>query len=1035
MASPVGTPVLTRTASGTSATSAYGTGQTKTAGDILVACVSTEATVTTSITTPSGWTLLCGGTVLSSGTSSFTCVGVYGKVAVGSDAAPTFTVGATGITEITLHELSGAGLTPVTSGTATGTSGTSLTPVTSGNVTSANSVGISVVGNKHASNTDVYTVGSGWTSFNDGGTSGVGNGASDYISNPTNGSTLSEIMTFTRTFTSAAAIVAVFGPTVFSGSPTQNVAFQATAADAGPVLVASYPVFDTTVDAVSLVSPSITVANGDVLVIKGLTSDASLTFGSPSGGSQTYTSQYSLFTAVFTGVQIWTATISGSPGTVTVTVPVSGTSHTHGMVVEHWTNAAVAATPAIGHAQSASGTPSATITTTVPQSRVSWVNGDWNAVTGARTYVTSSQTPVEESSQQSDAHYVGDWAWQPCVSAASQTFGLSAPAAQKWTLAGIEILPLQTAFSGSSSQNVAFGESAAGEHIGAGAASQVAAFAVSAVAHKVVAVAATATVALADSVVSHAARIGTPSQAVAFSDSVVTKPVRKGTPSQAVALAGSVGSVKHIGTGASSLNLAFSLSEISQNFVTLPVAFGTSAVGRSARNGVASLALALADSAAGKPVRKGSPAAASVAFADSATGIRHSIGAVSRAVAFSESAAGIHNGSGSPSQPVAFSGSISGNHIGTGSVSQAVAFGLFSAEQNFVSVPVAFDISVFGRRINFGFVTASIALGNSSAGIKQTNGVGFRAVALGDSAAGGGQRAGSASQAIVLGESAMGSSIRIGTAFVPVAFSTIAQVNEPNLVTVNAEFDVTVLGFSVRNGSVVATVALGNSAVGVKSGRGLVTASFVLSGSMVTSRLSSGNVIGQISFGELASGSRIGAGAASRVVALLAQSAGVHNGSGLVTVPVHFGDTSISGANNFQGSPQINMDFGVSAIGQKRGRGLAAIPVALSRSATGRRISAGLASTAFALGSSSQGTRIQMGEASVTVALHTVRSGHRTGSGLVVLPVELLANVIHRSIDLPGMDLEGILVPEPLLSGVLLFSGPTGILLTQEETP
>lgn len=206
---------------------------------------------------------------------------------------------------------------------------------------------------------------------------------------------------------------------------------------AGPTLTQSYNAFDTSVDSASLVTASFTPAAGDVIVVKALSSDASMTFGTPTGGGLTYTSQYSLFTALFTGIQIWTAVVGGSPSSMTVTLSVAGTAHTHGMVVERWAGATLAGTPATGHAQSASGTPSATVTTVGTNSVVSWVSGDWNEILGARTYLG---TGIEVASQQADTHYVGDWAYQPAAAAGSQTFGLSAPAGQKWTLAGIEIL-------------------------------------------------------------------------------------------------------------------------------------------------------------------------------------------------------------------------------------------------------------------------------------------------------------------------------------------------------------------------------------------------------------------------------------------------------------------------------------------------------------------------------------------------------------------------------------------------------------------
>ncbi len=205
---------------------------------------------------------------------------------------------------------------------------------------------------------------------------------------------------------------------------------------AGPTLTASYNAFITSQSGLSMVTAAFTPDPGDVIIVKALSADSSMTFGTPSGGGLAYASRYSLFTALFTGVQIWTAVAGGSPSAMTVTLTVAGTAHTHGMVVERWASAQLAGSPATGSAQSASGTPSATVTTAGADSVVSWVNGDWNEILGARTYRTPG---IEVTSQQADSHYAGDWAYQAAAAAGSQTFGLTAPAGQKWTLAGIEI--------------------------------------------------------------------------------------------------------------------------------------------------------------------------------------------------------------------------------------------------------------------------------------------------------------------------------------------------------------------------------------------------------------------------------------------------------------------------------------------------------------------------------------------------------------------------------------------------------------------
>lgn len=101
-----GTPTLTRATSG-SVTAVFGTGQTDTAGDLLIAvATSAAATSTTAIAcSTSGWTQ-----IVQEGNSAtaHARVSFWFKVAAGSDTAPTFTstLSGTGAMTATLYELS-----------------------------------------------------------------------------------------------------------------------------------------------------------------------------------------------------------------------------------------------------------------------------------------------------------------------------------------------------------------------------------------------------------------------------------------------------------------------------------------------------------------------------------------------------------------------------------------------------------------------------------------------------------------------------------------------------------------------------------------------------------------------------------------------------------------------------------------------------------------------------------------------------------------------------------------------------------------
>lgn len=177
-ASPVlacGSTAQVRAVAG-SVTAAWGNGQQRAAGNLLVAVVSaTGTTSAATISTPSGWTQQ----VTVGGATAATCA-LYTKTAAGADAAPAFTstISGTATMTVQLLELVNAATTsPLdTSGTSTG-SGTvaSLALTTSGNVTNAGDYLLSVFTRERAAGTTTYSAGSGWLNVvNDGATSSTG---------------------------------------------------------------------------------------------------------------------------------------------------------------------------------------------------------------------------------------------------------------------------------------------------------------------------------------------------------------------------------------------------------------------------------------------------------------------------------------------------------------------------------------------------------------------------------------------------------------------------------------------------------------------------------------------------------------------------------------------------------------------------------------------------------------------------------------------------------------------------------------------
>jgi hypothetical protein len=196
-----------------------------------------------------------------------------------------------------------------------------------------------------------------------------------------------------------------------------------------------------TTSAGTLTSASFTPTAGDVIVVKVITEDSTLlVYNTPTatGTTLTFTNRVLDATANHTWTGLWTAVVGtgGSATTVSAT-KASGTAGHAVMMVERWTGAQLAATPATQHV-TGSGAPSATITTVAGNSVVSWCDGDWSAVAGTAAYRSSAtQDGIDQSG--AGTAYCAYSAWQTAATAGSQTFGMTAPTGQSWTLAAVEI--------------------------------------------------------------------------------------------------------------------------------------------------------------------------------------------------------------------------------------------------------------------------------------------------------------------------------------------------------------------------------------------------------------------------------------------------------------------------------------------------------------------------------------------------------------------------------------------------------------------
>ena len=176
---------------------------------------------------------------------------------------------------------------------------------------------------------------------------------------------------------------------------------------------------------------------GDVLVFKGGTETGGTKLNAPTTTGETWSNWLNVGTTSSTASgRIDTAVLaSGGTKTVTVTMPASAS---HSGVVEHWTSAQLAATPATASTTNGGSAPSLTLTTVANGSVVSWASFDWNAVAHSTITYRSSATG-EFSAGTAGSDYFAAFAYQAAATAGSQTFGMTAPTGQQPVMVGIEI--------------------------------------------------------------------------------------------------------------------------------------------------------------------------------------------------------------------------------------------------------------------------------------------------------------------------------------------------------------------------------------------------------------------------------------------------------------------------------------------------------------------------------------------------------------------------------------------------------------------
>lgn len=197
-------------------------------------------------------------------------------------------------------------------------------------------------------------------------------------------------------------------------------------------------------DSSTLTSDAFTPAVDDVIVVKLMTWDTGVSGGTPAGGGQTFTKNKEAAPGGFAGyASVWTATVVGSPGSMTVAATPSGNSR-HSMVVEHWPDGSLDATPAVNATSSGSGAPSANITTEADNSVVTWCSVDVGSLDPATAAYRLSATQDGLFDGHVGANSVHYSAYATVGAVGTYAMGMTAPTPQTWVLAGVEIQILTT---------------------------------------------------------------------------------------------------------------------------------------------------------------------------------------------------------------------------------------------------------------------------------------------------------------------------------------------------------------------------------------------------------------------------------------------------------------------------------------------------------------------------------------------------------------------------------------------------------------
>jgi hypothetical protein len=194
-------------------------------------------------------------------------------------------------------------------------------------------------------------------------------------------------------------------------------------------------VYNDSLGTTSLITAAFTPPNNSVLSAEVFGGDAGLTVTGVTASGLTFTSRINIGTAG-TSMRVARFTAIGAGASVTATATFGGSGDTRGLIVKVWSGAQLAASPATHSVLAGTGAPSDSLTTAANGSVVDWISCDYNGIDPTGHTYRSSATEVALHSPAGNTEYS---AYQSAATAGAQTYGLTAPVGQSFTMASIEI--------------------------------------------------------------------------------------------------------------------------------------------------------------------------------------------------------------------------------------------------------------------------------------------------------------------------------------------------------------------------------------------------------------------------------------------------------------------------------------------------------------------------------------------------------------------------------------------------------------------